>query len=255
MNYFIGLIDGMTLDELEVWRLLCKYSDFETRETGYTINQIVTACDKRLGLTTQKVRTILKKFIDRGFVGNVVAGTKGKETRAKLLLNDMLFNENKSTIIQQQSNNNLTNKNEVLQQFEGEANNNLTTNQQQSNNTIKEKEKENNKYSDEFNELWSLYPRKVGKPKAFSTYKKLIKKYEYEQIKEAIECYIREIEVYKTDERFIRHGSTFFNCIEDDYIITKKKAPTGIDAKKKNNYSDSICNNRDKYTRGVEILR
>ena len=60
-KYFIAL-DTKSIDELEIWRLLYRYSDYETGITVYTINQLVIGADKRLNLTTQKVRTILKKF-------------------------------------------------------------------------------------------------------------------------------------------------------------------------------------------------
>ena len=58
-KYFIAL-DEMTLDEIEIWRLLCRYSNYDTDVAGYTVSQLVVGADKRLNLTTQKVRTILK---------------------------------------------------------------------------------------------------------------------------------------------------------------------------------------------------
>ena len=51
-KYFIAL-DEMTLDEIQVYKLLCKYSNYETNVAGYTIKQIVDSCDNRLNLTTQ----------------------------------------------------------------------------------------------------------------------------------------------------------------------------------------------------------
>ena len=134
-KYFIGL-DVMTLDELEIWRLLCRYSNYDTDVAGYTINQLVVNSDKRLNLTTQKVRTILKKFEKEGYIQFLTSGSKGKESTLKLTLKGRLFN-------QQQCNNNTTNKNEQLQQVEDikqqQSNNNVTTLQ-------KKKEKDNNIY-------------------------------------------------------------------------------------------------------------
>ena len=60
-KYFIAL-DKMSIDEIEIIRLLSRYSNYETTITGYTVNQLVVNADKRLNLTTQKVRTILKKL-------------------------------------------------------------------------------------------------------------------------------------------------------------------------------------------------
>ena len=97
MRYFIG-IDKMTLEELEIWRLLCRYSDFETCIAGYTINQLVINSDNRLKLTTQKVRTILKKFEKEGFIQFLTSGNKGKESTLKLTIKQQLFNNNLTTL-------------------------------------------------------------------------------------------------------------------------------------------------------------
>ena len=126
-KYFIAL-DEMTLEEIDIWRLLCRYSNYDTDVAGYTINQLVVNSDKRLNLTTQKVRTILKKFEKQGYIEFLSSGSKGKESTLKLTIKQQLFN------------NNATNKTEQLQQVEDLDNNNLTTSQQQSNNTTKKKD-------------------------------------------------------------------------------------------------------------------
>ena len=84
-KYFIAL-DTMIIDELEIWRLLYRYSDYETGITGYTINQLVIGADKRLNLTTQKVRTILKKFEKQGYIKFLTSGSKGKESTLLITL-------------------------------------------------------------------------------------------------------------------------------------------------------------------------
>ena len=53
-KYFIAL-DEMALEEIEIWRLLCRYSNYDTDVAGYTVNQLVVGADKRLKLTTQKL--------------------------------------------------------------------------------------------------------------------------------------------------------------------------------------------------------
>ena len=78
-QYFITL-QAFTLEEYEIWKQLNKYSDFNTNVAGYTVNQLVVNSDKRLNLTTQKVRTILKKFEKEGYIELVSSGSKGKES-------------------------------------------------------------------------------------------------------------------------------------------------------------------------------
>ena len=89
-KYFIGL-DSMTIDEIEIWRLLCRYSNYETNVAGYTINQLVIGADKRLNLTTQKVRTILKKFEKQGYVKFLTSGSKGKESTLLITIKQQLL--------------------------------------------------------------------------------------------------------------------------------------------------------------------
>ncbi|MGL5345730.1 MAG: hypothetical protein ACRDA3_00095 [Peptostreptococcaceae bacterium] len=249
-KYFITL-DKFSLEEYQIWKLLSRYANYDTNITSYTVNQLVVNSDDRLLLTSQKVRTILKKFEKEGYIQFLTSGSKGKDSTLKLLLKEKLFN-NELTTIQQQCNNDIANKSEQLQRVERNDNNNITTIQQLTNNTTKKKKKENNIYTDEFESLWDLYPRKIGKPKAYSMYKKLAKKYGIDKVKECIEIYVKEIEHYGTEERFIKHGSTFFNCMEEDYIKANKKAPTGIGGIKNNKSNNSICNSYINNTPKVE---
>ena len=44
-KYFIAL-DEMSLEEIDIWRLLCRYSSYDTDIAGYTVNQLVINSDK-----------------------------------------------------------------------------------------------------------------------------------------------------------------------------------------------------------------
>jgi DNA-binding PadR family transcriptional regulator len=87
----------------------------------------------------------------------------------------------------------------------------------------------------EFEQLWKLYPRKIGKKKAFDSFKKArkIKKIPYETIENGLYRYIRYLEAQGTDEQFIQHGSTWFNQEkwQDEYIATAtmRKAKNPLD--------------------------
>lgn len=89
-------------------------------------------------------------------------------------------------------------------------------------------EKENKKRKSEselesdFEELWKLYPRKVGKKDAFKYYKAAIKNgTTNEQIRQGIENYNAWLKA-KNETEFIKHGSTFFSkeSWNDDYDLT-----------------------------------
>ena len=84
----------------------------------------------------------------------------------------------------------------------------------------------------EFDQLWQLYPRKIGRKKAFDSYKKArkTKKIPFETIQNGLYRYIKHLETSETEEQYIMHGSTWFNQEkwQDEYITT------GISRKPKN---------------------
>ena len=243
-KYFIAL-DEMTLEEIDIWRLLCRYSNYDTDVAGYTINQLVVNSDKRLNLTTQKVRTILKKFEKQGYIEFLSSGSKGKESTLRLTIKQQLFN------------NNTTNKTEQLQQVEDLGNNNLTTNQQQSNNTTKKKEKDNNNiYSlviDYLNRKASTNYRATTKNTQSFINARVREGYTVEDFKKVIDSKSREW--LGTDfEKYLRPATLFGTKFENYLNEANKKTPTAIGAENKNiKVNPSICNNRRKYTQSCDI--
>ena len=97
----------------------------------------------------------------------------------------------------------------------------------------KEKEieidKEKDNISVEFETLWKMYPRKVGKEAALRAYTKARSDKKdpttFEQVKQGIENYIRQIEAKHTDTQYIKHGSSWFNARawKDDYDFSPAK--------------------------------
>lgn len=73
----------------------------------------------------------------------------------------------------------------------------------------------------DFEEIWSKYPRKLGKDEAFEKFKKQVQtKKDYEDIKNALDNFLRS-PACKTDIQYIPHGSTWFNKRWRDYIDYK----------------------------------
>lgn len=71
----------------------------------------------------------------------------------------------------------------------------------------------------EFEQLWSIYPRKEGKKKAQSAYIRARKKgTTYEAVRQGIDNYNRHIKAKKTDKKYIKQGATWFNgeCWNDE---------------------------------------
>lgn len=80
---------------------------------------------------------------------------------------------------------------------------------------IKEKSKENI-YSEFFETLWELYPRKRGKSSVSAKAKKELYAAGYDKVMSAIEAYKKE--VAGREERYILQGSTFFNGRWKDFV-------------------------------------
>ena len=93
----------------------------------------------------------------------------------------------------------------------------LNTNQSITNelNTDELNTKNNISPEKEFEMLWKMYPRKIGKDKALSYYIKARKSKKnpvtFEQVKQGIENYCAEIKTKNIEMKYIKHGSTWFN--------------------------------------------
>ena len=242
-RYGFVIIDekDMTLDEREVLVLLYRHMDFDTNIAGYTVNQLVVNSDKRLNLTTQKVRTILKKLEKEGYIEFLTSGSKGKESTLKITIKQQLFN------------NNATNKSEQLQQVEGgkqqQSNNNVTT-------LSKKKEKDNNIYSlviDYLNKKANTNYRPTTKNTQSFINARVKEGYTVEDFKKVIDS--KSKEWLNTDfEKYLRPATLFGTKFENYLNEANKKAPIAVGAENKNiKLNPSICNSGRKYTQSCDI--
>ena len=123
------------------------------------------------------------------------------------------------------------------QNNEQPVNNERTATEQQVN-TLQEykecknikKEKNNNIYTlvQEFEYLWSIYPKKQGKTDAEKKYCKYRKEgITYEEILQGLENYNSYIKRKGIEQRYIKNGSTWFNqkCWNDDYTDIETSDP------------------------------
>ena len=243
-RYGFVIIDekDMTLDEREVLVLLYRHMDFDTNIAGYTVNQLVVNSDKRLNLTTQKVRTILKKLEKEGYIELLTSGSKGKESTLKITIKQQLFN------------NNVTNISEQLQQVEGgkqqQSNNNVTT-------LSKKKEKDNNIYSlviDYLNKKANTNYRPTTKNTQSFINARVKEGYTVEDFKKVIDSKSREW--LGTDfEKYLRASTLFGTKFENYLNEANKKGPTAIGPNENKNIkvNPNICTSRRKYTQKCDI--
>lgn len=231
----------MNIYEREILILLYRYSNFNTNITGYTVGQLVASSDKVLGLTTQKVRTILKNLEKKGYIEFLTSGSKGKESTLKITIKQQLFN------------NNVTNKSEQLQQVEDDK-------QQQSNNnvtTLSKKKENNNIYSlviDYLNKKASTNYRASTKNTQSFINARVKEGYAVEDFKKVIDSKSREW--LGTDfEKYLRPATLFGTKFENYLNEANKKGPTAIGPNENKNIkvNPNICTSRRKYTQKCDI--
>lgn len=83
-----------------------------------------------------------------------------------------------------------------------------------------------NSLENEFEEIWSMYPKKQGKANAFKAYVKARKKgTTRETVWTGLGNYQTYIKANKISSQYIKNGSTWFNqeCWKDDYSIVEEK--------------------------------
>lgn len=98
--------------------------------------------------------------------------------------------------------------------------NNKTTYNKKTNNKI------NNIYNDEFEQIWKEYPRKQGKSVALKAYIKARKNgVDKDTILTGIKNYVNAINQNKTERKYIKQGSTWFNqeCWNDEYNVKPRR--------------------------------
>ena len=107
------------------------------------------------------------------------------------------------------------------QRFRDKQKTECVTNSNENKNKSKNKNIDiDNIYLVDFEAVWKLYPKKQGKENAKKSYLKARKEgVSQEDIIKGIEKYIAQIKRQKTETRYIKHGSTWFNqrCWEDEY--------------------------------------
>ena len=177
----------------------CESGQFVT-----SLDNIVKNCGK--GITTQNVRSALKRFEKLDFLTN----ESTKTGRLVTIVNWGLYQEGEEE----------TNKdnNKEVTKSQQRGNKELTPNK----NDKKEKKEKNNIYTDDFEECWTYYRSKVGKmgnkKEGFKKFKESIEIYTVDDIKKAVDKYSK---VSKgTEEKYIKTATYFFDSGYIDQYIT-----------------------------------
>lgn len=166
-------------------------------------------CDFCGGVSKPTIINALKDLVKRGYI-----------IRREEVINNVQFNRYKVNLpLLKNFNGGVQNSNNGVVKNSKRGSKETLHNNISDNNSFNNKDINNNAQND-FETLWELYPRKVGKQKAFKAFQKAIKNgVSYETIKSGIEAYNRHIAATNTKPEFIKHGATWFNgeCWHDEY--------------------------------------
>jgi hypothetical protein len=164
-----------------------------------SLNSIVKKCGK--GISIQNVRSAIKRFVKLEFLTN-------ESTKTGSLITIV----NWGNYQEENTDGNKDTGKEVTKRQQRRIKE-VTTNKNDKND-----KNDKNIYSQQTEQLWSLYPRKIGKKESINIIAELIQKHGFDNMERAINRYKQEIETNGTEVKFIKQGNTFFNIGYFDYL-------------------------------------
>ena len=196
---------GLKGNELLIYALIYGFSQTEGQVFNGSLQYIVDWTNS----TKQTVISSLKSLVEKGLIGKketVINGVKFCEYYSKN------FNGGIKKSLMGGIQKILPNNIDI---------NNLENNIDKRKNIKKEKD---SLLIDEFETIWTRYPRHEGKQNALKSYIKARHEgVDMVTIKDAVESYRRMCESERREKRYIKQGSTWFNqrSWEDEYGTTK----------------------------------
>ncbi len=178
------------------------YKELKTGECNFDYKSWET----RLNISHKLLVNSIKILVENDYIRQTYKGKKG--TQSRYILTRFLEQNLEQNLEQKKPSNTNGSKGTMEQNSEQKRvhtsiYNNLNI-------------KSNNIYSSSAEEIWSHYPKKIGKAKAIKKLPALIKEYGQEQLLRCIERYSKEIE--GREKQFICNGDTFFNGRFMDYL-------------------------------------
>ena len=184
-------------------KLLCESVDHDgslrfSEQIPYSEEMLATITDTNVDI----VRSAIKIFSQLNMVEIMDDGTYFMSQVESMIGSETYWADRKR--LQRQ------NKMMMLDNVQQESNDNPTCPSKS-----KSKSKSNNISSsiieEEFEHLWSIYPKKQGKKRALEAYKRARKKgTSFEAVEAGIHAYLKHIELTKAEFQYIKQGSTYF---------------------------------------------
>lgn len=226
LKLYRSILDSAVFQDAEVLKvwiwLLCNVS-FEQHDTvcyGKVIHlkpgQIATGRKKIAQCTDLNENKVYRALTTLKSLGNIEIKSTNKYSIITVVNWDKYQDENvKRTSSEQQNNSRTT--------TEEQQANSKTTQHKNGKNGKKEK---NIYICSFFQSVWDEYPKKLGKNKVTKAAMKQLEEAGIDTVMGAVRRYVEKIKRDGTEEKYIMHGSTFFNGAWKDYLESSELSET-----------------------------
>ena len=218
LKLYRSILDSAVFQDAEILKvwiwLLCNVA-FEQHDTicyGKVIHlkpgQIATGRKKIAQCTDLNENKVYRALTALKSLGNIEIKATNKYSIITVVNWDKYQDENgKRTSSEQQTNSKTT--------TEEQQDNNKRTQHKNGKNGKKEK---NIYMCSFFQSVWDEYPKKLGKNKITKAAMKQLEEAGEDAVMSAVRHYVEKIKREGTEEKYIMHGSTFFNGAWTDYL-------------------------------------
>lgn len=222
LKLYRSILDSAVFQDAEVLKvwiwLLCNVA-FEQHDTicyGKVIHlkpgQIATGRKKIAQCTDLNENKVYRALTALKSLGNIEIKSTNKYSIITVVNWDKYQDENgKRTANEQQTNSKTT--------AEEQQENSKRT---QHKNGKKEKKEKNIYICSFFQSVWDEYPKKLGKNKVTKAAMEQLEEAGETAVMDAVRRYVEKIKRDGTEEKYIMHGSTFFNGAWRDYVVEDK---------------------------------
>ena len=226
LKLYRSILDSAVFQDAEILKvwiwLLCNVA-FEQHDTicyGKVIHlkpgQIATGRKKIAQCTDLNENKVYRALTSLKSLGNIEIKSTNKYSIITVVNWDKYQDENgKRTSSEQQTNSKQTSEE---QQYDSK-----TT---QHKNGKKEKKEKNIYICSFFQSVWDEYPKKLGKNKVTKAAMEQLEEAGEDAVMSAVRRYVEKIKREGTDEKYIMHGSTFFNGAWKDYLESSEPSET-----------------------------
>ena len=225
LKLYRSILDSAVFQDAEILKvwvwLLCNVA-FEQHDTicyGKVIHlkpgQIATGRKKIAQCTDLNENKVYRALTVLKSLGNIEIKSTNKYSIITVVNWDKYQDENgKRTSSEQQTNSKTTTE---------EHQSNSKTTQHKNGKNGKNGKKEKNIYiCSFFQSVWDEYPKKLGKNKVTKAAMEQLEEAGEDAVMSAVRRYVEKIKREGTDEKYIMHGSTFFNGAWRDYVVEDK---------------------------------